>query len=66
MKIRTLTPEYIEGVLNAFQFLSLWVFGEHLTSEQFYQRYCKGEFDHPAGAAWASYIEALDRLPTKW
>jgi hypothetical protein len=36
--------------------------GERLSSSDFYDRYCSGEFDEPWGMAWATYYEAYVRM----
>jgi hypothetical protein len=37
--------------------------GEELTSEQFYERYRRGEIEGTAAMAWATYFEAFQQAP---
>lgn len=37
-------------------------FGARLSSADFYERYCDGEFDEPWAMAWSTYYEAYLRM----
>ena len=56
------TPEEIEAVLARFEDRYAEMTGERLLSGAFYERYRRGEFDDPLGAAWSTYFESYLEL----
>jgi hypothetical protein len=56
--IKRLTLDDLEQELREFERVHRHTTGEDLTSEDFFARFCQGEFDTPFGMEWADYWRA--------